>query len=97
MPFPVEFPIRLPSRATEGAKELHINRLVLEHGRMQFLSDPVPPWHYRGWLLLRIQMRTIIHVRPIAGPFTCARSKPATCTRNRVYRLRSNSSRYYTY
>ncbi len=33
-----------------------INRFVLEHGRMPFLSDPIPPWHYRGWLLFQVQL-----------------------------------------
>ncbi len=48
--------MRLASRGAESAPELGINRFVLEHGRMPFLSDPVPPWHYRGWLLFQIQM-----------------------------------------
>jgi hypothetical protein len=48
--------MRLASRGAESAPELDINRFVLEHGRMPFLSDPVPPWHYRGWLLFQIQM-----------------------------------------
>ena len=48
--------MRLASRSPEGLPELDINRFVLKHGRMPFLSDPVPPWHYRGWLLFQVQM-----------------------------------------
>lgn len=48
--------MRLASRSAEGLPELDINRFVLKHGRMPFLSDPVPPWHYRGWLLFQVQM-----------------------------------------
>lgn len=48
--------MRLASRAAESATEPDINRFVLEHGRLPFLSDPVPPWHYRGWLLFQVQM-----------------------------------------
>jgi hypothetical protein len=48
--------MRIASRAAESAIKLDINRFVLERGRMPFLSDPVPPWHYRGWLLLQVQM-----------------------------------------
>lgn len=40
----------------EPLAELDINRFVLEHGRMPFLSDPTPPWHYRGWLLFQVQL-----------------------------------------
>jgi len=48
--------MRLASRTAASTSELDINRFVLEHGRMPFLSDPVPPWHYRGWLLFQVQM-----------------------------------------
>lgn len=48
--------MRLASRSAEIFQELDINRFVLEHGRMPFLCDPVPPWRYRGWLLFQIQM-----------------------------------------
>ncbi len=33
-----------------------INAYVLEHGRTPKLGDPVPPWHYRGWLLYDVQL-----------------------------------------
>lgn len=48
--------MRLASGTAESATELDINRFVLMHGRMPFLSDAVPPWHYRGWLLFQVQM-----------------------------------------
>lgn len=48
--------MRLASRTAESATELDINRFVLQHGHMPFLSDDVPPWHYRGWLLFQVQM-----------------------------------------
>ncbi len=38
------------------SEEPDINRFVLEHGRMPFLSDPIPPWHSRGWLLFQVQL-----------------------------------------
>lgn len=48
--------MRLASRAATIPSELDVNRFVLEHGRMPFLSDPIPPWHYRGWLLFQVQL-----------------------------------------
>lgn len=42
--------------SVESPAGLDINRFVLEHGRMPFLSDSAPPWHYRGWLLFLVQM-----------------------------------------
>jgi hypothetical protein len=33
-----------------------INAFVLEHGRLPRLTDPVPPWQYRGWLLYYVQL-----------------------------------------
>jgi len=48
--------MRLATRTTEIAAELDVNRFVLEHGRMPFLSDPIPPWRYRGWLLFQVQL-----------------------------------------
>lgn len=48
--------MRLAKRAVEIPEELNVNKFVLEHGRMPFLSDPVPPWHFRGWLLFQVQL-----------------------------------------
>ena len=48
--------MRLASRGAESLVTLDLNRFVLEHGRMPFLSDPTPPWHYRGWLLFQVQL-----------------------------------------
>lgn len=48
--------MRLATHAAESRAELDVNRFVLEHGRMPFLSDPIPPWHYRGWLLFQVQL-----------------------------------------
>jgi hypothetical protein len=47
--------MRLATRGTETRADLDVNKFVLEHGRMPFLSDSIPPWHYRGWLLLQVQ------------------------------------------
>ena len=33
-----------------------INLFVLTTGRLPHLSDEVPPWHYRGWLLYQVQL-----------------------------------------
>lgn len=33
-----------------------VNRFVQEHGRLPCLGDPVPPWHYRGWLLWYVHL-----------------------------------------
>ncbi|MFC5862077.1 hypothetical protein ACFPT7_07215 [Acidicapsa dinghuensis] len=46
--------MRLATHA-ENPAEFDVNRFVLEHGRMPFLSDPIPPWSYRGWLLFQVQ------------------------------------------
>lgn len=48
--------MRLAARAADAPAELNVNRFVLEHGRMPFLSDPIPPWHYHGWLLFQVQL-----------------------------------------
>lgn len=48
--------MRLATRTAETPAELDVNQFVLEHRRMPFLSDPIPPWHYRGWLLLQVQL-----------------------------------------
>jgi hypothetical protein len=48
--------MRLATRTAEVLRDLDVNKFVLEHGRMPFLSDPVPPWHYRGWLLFQVQL-----------------------------------------
>ncbi|GGG86883.1 hypothetical protein [Edaphobacter dinghuensis] len=48
--------MRLATRAAALPAELDVNRFVLEHGRLPFLSDPIPPWHYRGWLLFQVQL-----------------------------------------
>ncbi len=48
--------MRLATRTAEVPRDLDVNKFVLEHGRMPFLSDPIPPWHYRGWLLFQVQL-----------------------------------------
>lgn len=48
--------MRLATRAAALPAELDVNKFVLEHGRLPFLSDPIPPWHYRGWLLFQVQL-----------------------------------------
>lgn len=48
--------MRLATRGIEIPTDLDVNKFVLEHGRMPFLSDPIPPWHYRGWLLFQVQL-----------------------------------------
>ena len=48
--------MRLAARNPEIPTEFDVNRFVLEHGRMPFLSDPIPPWRYRGWLLFQVQL-----------------------------------------
>ncbi len=48
--------MRLATRTAEVPRDLDVNKFVLEHGRMPFLSDPIPPWDYRGWLLFQVQL-----------------------------------------
>lgn len=48
--------MRLATRTAEVPRDLDVNKFVLDHGRMPFLSDPIPPWHYRGWLLFQVQL-----------------------------------------
>jgi len=48
--------MRLATRSGDAPAALDVNRFVLEHGRMPFLSDPTPPCHYRGWLLFQVQL-----------------------------------------
>lgn len=33
-----------------------LNAFVLSHGRFPWLSDEIPPWRYRGWLLHQVQI-----------------------------------------
>jgi hypothetical protein len=48
--------MRLATRSGDAPAALDVNTFVLEHGRMPFLSDPISPWHYRGWLLFQVQL-----------------------------------------
>jgi hypothetical protein len=56
--------MRLATRGGDAAAPLDVNKFVLEHGRMRFLSDPIPPWHYRGWLLFQVQLADAHPVAP---------------------------------
>lgn len=56
--------MRLATRSGEAPAALDVNKFVLEHGRMPFLSDPIPPWHYRGWLLFQVQLADALPVAP---------------------------------
>lgn len=56
--------MRLAVRSGETPAELDVNKFVLEHGRMPFLSDPTPPWHYRGWLLFQVQFADALPTAP---------------------------------
>lgn len=56
--------MRLATRSGDAPAPLDVNKFVLEHGRMPFLSDPIPPWHYRGWLLFQVQLADAHPVSP---------------------------------
>ena len=56
--------MRLATRSGDTPAPLDVNKFVLEHGRMPFLSDPTPPWHYRGWLLFQVQLADALPIAP---------------------------------
>jgi N-6 DNA methylase len=47
----------MPAFTGQGdtSASLDINAFVLSHGRLPWLSDEIPPWQYRGWLLYQVQ------------------------------------------